>query len=194
MKHIAIVGTAALAALLLGPAGAAAGESDKDKALFGKDPGQARAYACYVRRYDAAHLQAHPDQNVRDMLLFVHSSVEGDSGRQYSLEMGVRFRAAETQFRVSGGCSSSSAGESGLNCSIDCDGGTIDVRLSGPDALLVSIPYGAATWDPDSEATPPEGARFGKDDELFRLERTGLNDCLPIVSDEEQKAEIAAGM
>lgn len=46
-------------------------------------------------------------------------------------------------------------------------------------------------WDPETDTTPPTNARFGVDDKLFRLDKVALSDCLPIISDDEVKAEIA---
>ena len=180
----------ASAALAFAPRAGLAAEVDTNIALFGKDPGAGKAYACYVRHYDAAHLASHPKQNVRDMLLFVNSYVDSDSGRQYSLGMGVTFRKVKTMFQVDGGCGSSVDGSSALNCGIDCDGGRIDVSVKDANAILVSVPDGARTWDAESEDEPPAGAQFGEDDKLFRLDRTGLADCLPLISDDDIKAEI----
>ena len=59
------------------------------------------------------------------------------------------------------------------------------------DELVKTIPDGARLWDPETDETPPENARFGVDDKLFRLDRAPLADCLSIISDDETKAEIA---
>lgn len=183
MKSVIL--SAAVVALAAGSA--AAGESDL--LLFGKDPGDGKAYACFVRHYDAVHLQTHKKQNVRDMLLFVNSYMDGDSGRQYALQLGVTFRKLKNEYQTGGGCSSMD-GKPGLNCGIDCDGGQIDVSVKDAKSVLLSIPNGAAIWDPNSDDQAPE-ARFGSDDKLFRLDRTKLTDCLALVSDEEDKAAIA---
>jgi len=170
---------------------AVAAGSGADLALFGKDPGDGEAFACYSRHYDKAHLAAHPQQNVGDMTLFVNSFVDPEMGRQYLLEMGVRFRERSTLFQISGGCSTID-GKNGLSCGIECDGGAIDVTVKDQNSILVSIPDGARTWDPESGEEPPENARFGLDDKLFRLDRTKLQDCLPLVLDDTLKAEISA--
>lgn len=180
------------AAFLAASCAGALAASDADIALFGKDPGDQPAYACYTRHYDAAHLAGHPKQNVVDMTLFVDSYIDGDYGRQYSLSIGVHFRRSLTLFQLAGGCSTSDDGQNALNCGIECDGGHIDIRIKDANAILVSIPDGAATWDPDSDE-PPDVERFGVDDKLFRLDRTALPDCAPIIYDDEAKAAILAG-
>jgi hypothetical protein len=185
--HVVIASGTALLAASWG--GAAAGAGD-DVALFGKDPGSGNAFACYTRHYDKAHLAGHPKQNVVDMTLFVNSYVDADIGRQYALSIGVHFRPRPKLFELAGGCSSSVDGKNALNCGIDCDGGRIDIRVRDANSILVSIPDGAATWDAESEDEPPDNERFGSDDKLFRLDRTALPDCLPLVFDDDVKAEI----
>jgi hypothetical protein len=192
MKRGALIAALAFAAgVLAAPSLGVAAATDSEFALFGKDPGKDKAYACYIRRYDAAHLKSHPKQNVADMMLFVNSFVDSDMGRQYTLGIGVHFRKKATLFQLSGGCSVADDGKSGLSCGIDCDGGRIDVRVKDAASILVSIPDGARTWEAGEEE-PPANARFGVDDKLFRLDRTKLQDCLPAVFDDEIKAEISA--
>lgn len=179
------------AAVVLAAVAGSARASESDILLFGKDPGDSKVYACYARHYDAVHLQTHKKQNVRDMVLFVRSYVDADSdsGRQYALQLGITFRKLKTEFQTGGGCSSVD-GKPGLNCGIDCDGGQIDVSVKDAKTVMLSIPYGASTWDPNSDDQPPE-ARFGDDDKLFRLDRTQMSDCLPLASEVEDKAEMA---
>jgi len=179
-------GTVPAGALAAGPLGAAS-----DASIFGKEPGQEQAYACFTRVYDKAHLAAHPKQNTRDMTLFVKSTVDPEMGRQYELTLGAHFRKHATQFVSGGGCSLSEDGKGALHCGIDCDGGQIGVSIKNAQSILVAIPDGARLWDPETDETPPANARFGVDDKLFRLDRAALADCLPIISDDETKAEIA---
>lgn len=181
------------AALVACSAAEAAGPlgSASDASIFGKEPGQESAYACYTRVYDKAHLAAHPKQNTRDMALFVKSWVDPEMGRQYELTLGAHFRKHAKQFISGGGCSLSDDGTGTLNCGIDCDGGQIGVAIKNATSILVSIPDGARMWDPETDMTPPANARFGVDDKLFRLDKVALSDCLPIISDDEVKAEIA---
>ena len=163
-----------------------------DITLFGEDPGKGKAFACYTRHYEAKHLAAHQKQNVVDMTLFVNSFVDGDLGRQYTLAIGVHFRKRPTLFQLAGGCSPAADGAGALNCGIDCDGGRIDVRVRDAASILVSIPDGARTWNPDSGEEPPKDANFGYHDKVFRLDKTELATCLPLVFDDDVKAAISA--
>lgn len=163
-----------------------------DKALFGEDQPKDRVYACYTRHYDDAHLAGHPKQNVTDMKLLVDRPMVDDGSEPwYTLVLGVNFRGLDRPFGVSGGCSGGD-GKTLLDCGIDCDGGQISVRLRDANSVLVDIPYGASTWDAESGDSPPEGAAFGADDKLFRLDRTDASQCESIAYDEELKARITA--
>jgi hypothetical protein len=171
--------------------------SQTDTLLFGKDPGD-KAFACYTRHYDEAHLKGHPQQNVTDMTLLVESQGTGED-KYYSLSIGVDFRKAKG-LQVAGGCGSTVANEKLLNCAVDCDGGAIDVRLKDADSVLIDIPNGARTWNPlddtDEDAGPDPSdnpdAAFGPDDKTFRVDRAALNLCTDLVSDDEDKKLLTA--
>lgn len=182
--------------IILGlPTGFAAA-ADANLQLFGRDVGKEKAYACYARVYTKAHLAGHPDQNVRDIMVFVDSyEDEGGAGRQYILGMSVNFRQLKKPYSAYGGCSLGTDGKQALHCGIDCDGGTIGVRIKDKNSILLDIPDGARVSDDAGEEEPsdtPEGAKFGPDDKIFRLDRAALSACLPLASDEETRAAIAA--
>jgi hypothetical protein len=185
--------------LILTIGGGAAAASEADIALFGADPGDQPAHACFIRHYDQAHLKVHPEQNVTDMVMFVNSTVDPSYGRGYDLSLGVNFRDVEHQMQVSGGCSSIESEDGSepalLGCGIECDGGSISVNYSETKgSLRIEIPYGARTWDPLSvDEETPAAAEFGPDDKEFRLDPTELSECLPLIYDEALKTEIVAG-
>lgn len=176
------------------PATAAQAGAVSDTTLFGKDPGDLRAFACFTRHYDEAHLKAHPKQNVTDMTLLVDSTYDysaDEPSRSYALGIQVNFRKVDKPFDVSGSCSSS-AGDEPLHCGVDCDGGQIDVRLKDANSILVDIPYGARIYDPSQplDADPDAGvapeAHFGPDDTTFLLARTSLKTCLDLLPTEDK--------
>ena len=164
-----------------------------DDALFGKASGTDRALACFVRHYDDKHLGSHPLQNVTDMAVLVDRPAASEGDVWYSLSVGVNFRKVTDQFQVQGGCSAMDDGSKLLGCGVDCDGGQIDVRPRDANSILVDIPFGARTWNPNETAgeDPPEAA-FGEDDKVFRLDRAELSQCLSLVYDDDLKAQLAA--
>ena len=176
--------------------------SASDLALFGKDPGKDKVFACFTRVYDAAHLKSHPKQNVTNMTLLVDSYIDdGDESatRYYGLEIGVNFRKVGKPFEVSGSCNGAVDNGGMLHCGVDCDGGQIDVRLKDANAVLVDIPYGARVWDPSQDETsddPDAGvvpeAEFGTDDKTFLLQRTALDACVSLMNDDDKQLLLSA--
>jgi hypothetical protein len=165
--------------------------------IFGRDPGTGAAHACFIRRYTKAHLASHPKQNVTDMLLYVNKQEGTDL--YYSLNMQVNFRQLKKPFQVAGSCSQGSDGRHALSCGIDCDGGSLAVRVKNETSVLVDIPDSVRVYDPSSsddapDADLPKGARFGEDDKLFRLDRTALKDCAPVIFDEDVKTKVLQGV
>ncbi|MBX9456297.1 MAG: hypothetical protein KL863_09895 [Rhizobium sp.] len=185
---------ASLAAFCLAlPGAATAGSSSDLVRLFGRDPGTGAAHACFVRRYTKAHLASHPEQNVTTMLAYV-SKQEG-SDPYYGINLQVNFRQLNKPFQVSGSCSENS-GTGALGCGVECDGGSLGVRVRNEQSILVDIPESVRLFDPtasDEFADLPKGARFGSDDKLFRLDRAELSDCLPVIYDEAIKAKVLSG-
>jgi hypothetical protein len=189
--RILLASIIALAAGLPGIAHAG-GSSDLVK-LFGRDPGEGAAHACFVRRYVKAHLASHPDQNVTTMLAYV-SKQEG-SDPYYSVNLQVNFRQLNKPFQVSGSCSEN-AETGALDCGIECDGGSLGVRVKNAQSILVDIPDSVRIFDPESDGDMdnlPKAARFGPDDRLFRLDRTELSDCAAVIYDEEIKTKVVSG-
>ena len=113
--------------------------------------------------------------------------------------MQVNFRQLKKPFQVSGNCSTGADGKKTLSCGIDCDGGHIDVRVKNETSLLVEIPTYARIFDPadlenDDRADVPDKARFGADDKIFRVDRTDLRDCAPVIYDEAVREKVTKGV
>jgi len=195
-------GLALLAAPL--PAQGAGDDGAFQARIFGHGLGKAKGYACFKRIYTADHLKSHPQQNVRTMLLLVTGAgaVEAETETRYTAGIGVTFRKVGARFETYGDCPSlkvaAQLGEGdkdALACSIDCDGGHIGVRLKDGKTVLVSIPDGARITEAgkDDEEGSDARKRFGADDKLFRLDRTGLADCLPLAGEDDDKAALKRG-
>jgi hypothetical protein len=192
------------AASMLGLPAYAAGSAQNEafqKQVFNRTIGKDRIHACYKRVYDAPHLASHPQQNVRTMTLLVTGSAEDPTSPTYSLGLGVTFRKSGAHFETYGSCGTIGDGTPNggkanvVNCGVDCDGGAINVALKNEKSVLVSIPEGARIWKAgnSSDESNDESRRFGADDKLFRLDRTKLTDCLPLVGDGDEKAQLRKG-
>jgi hypothetical protein len=185
----------ALAAFSFAPPAARANPDDFTKRLMGRAPGKGVTYACFTRAYDDAHLAAHPQQNVRAMMLLV--KIDSEVGDGYNLTIGVNFRSRKSLFETSGDCaaphpegdSSDPKGAQSAHCAIPCDGGPIDVALKDNGSVLLTIPNGARVWRPGS-INPNENVHgaFAADDKLFRLDRASLSQCAPVGVDKAEKA------
>jgi hypothetical protein len=195
-------GFAALAmAAALAAGGARAGDAVQTdqpaqyaKRMFaGRFDAKAKSYACFVRRYDAAHLASHPKQMVKRMILLVSAeTIPEDKTLNYSFQLRFGFRDRKGAFDSAGSCGHPAAAENTaerlqLGCSVDCDGGGLAVELVNNDKQLrVSIDR-IAIWD--SRKAGDEDARDGfdggADDRVFLLERTGLDVCKPLIGDDD---------
>jgi len=206
----------ALAGALLAAAGLAVwpaaaqqqADSDFAKRVFAGHVDKTKSYACFVRRYDAAHLAQHPLQQVNTMSLLVSAEhIPEDKYLNYSFRLGVRFRNRAGDFESSGECGYAptvkvqdtddpthpiATQPEGIDfsCSIDCDGGGISINLANKDASIIVKPLeGLRLWkgnDPDPAAT---GA-FEKsaDDKVFRLDRADIDECIPLANDRKEAA------
>ena len=119
------------------------------KRFFAGNAGQPKAYACFTRRYDAAHMAEHPQQKVTMMRLLITSEkMPDDQYLDYSFRLGVNFRDLPGDFDSSGECGhaptvrdpdtdSMPAAGIDFQCDVDCDGGGIAVNLANSDSSLI---------------------------------------------------------
>jgi hypothetical protein len=167
-----------------------------DQRMFGSMAGAKKAYACFVRRYDADHLARHPLQKVSAMKLLVTAEQEPENaGNAYSFRLGFKYRHRRGDYDSSGSCRHVIAEGEGdqlrFGCGVDCDGGSIGVALSKDDkSTLVSVER-VRIWQnnkPDEDAS--EELVGGADDKVFRLDRTELRECASLVTDRKEMAAL----
>lgn len=188
-----------LAAVAVGGSSAWAADGDNSdgfaKRLFaGNIEKQDKSYACFVRRYDAAHLAKHSLQKVSAMtLLITAEQVPEDKALNYSFRLGVKFRQRPGNFDSSGNCGHPAASEVSadklhLGCAVDCDGGGISVELSNADKSTLVRLDSIRIWrnnKPEDEGLELSG---GADDRVFRLDRANLEVCRSLVADRKELA------
>jgi hypothetical protein len=166
-----------------------------DARLFAAAPGK-KAYACFVRHYDADQLARHPRQMVSAMQLLVTAEMAPeDNTLGYSFRLGVKYRQRPGDFDSSGYCNHAVAEDAGhdirLDCGVDCEGGGINVALSKDDKSAVIRLERITIWQrnkPDDEAG--DALLAGADDKIFRLERVDSRDCAALVADRKELAAI----
>jgi hypothetical protein len=159
--------------------------------VLGSMPGDKPATACFVRTYDAAHLAAHPQQKVRQvMFLFRASEMHEDNFVSYTFITGFRVKGRTARLDTSGSCGHARLEGEGpikhLNCGVDCDGGGArvevmegnkSIRLRMDNAL--SVEPAATRMNTDD---PPQRIALpvGPDDKVFRLDRVAIDQCAPL--------------
>jgi len=166
-----------------------------DARMYAGAPGS-KAYACFVRRYDAEHLARHPKQKVAAMKLLVSAELDREDKQLHnSFRLGFRYRHRSGDFDSSGSCShvvfTKDGNEVRLGCGVDCEGGGIGVALSKDDKSAIVRLERVRVWQnnkPDDEAE--QSLVAGADDGIFRLDRTGIGECASLVTDREELAAL----
>jgi hypothetical protein len=176
------------------------------KRMFAGLAPKPKGYACFMRRYDAEHMAEHAKQKVTAMkLLITAETVPEDTALQYSFRLGVAFRDRAGDFDSSGDCGHTAAARApepndpvlaagvDFDCSVDCDGGGISVKLANSDGSLIVKPLDAIRiWKgkvPDEAAAT--ALRAGADDKIFRLDRAQKPDeCAGLVTDRKELAAL----
>jgi hypothetical protein len=162
--------------------------------MYAGTPGN-KAYACFVRRYDADHLARHPKQKVAAMKLLISAEYDAEDKQLHqSFRLGFRYRHRSGDFDSSGFCShvvfTKDGNEVRLGCGVDCEGGGIGVALSKDDKAAIVRLARVRVWQnnkPDDDAE--HSLVGGADDRIFRLDRTDTSECAFLVTD---RKEIAA--
>lgn len=174
---------------LLGSGPSLAGESEQ-RVLYGHALKERElGWACYSRHYDAAHLRAHPGQNVRDMAMLAYRP-DWEGGDASILNFEARFRDGGVAVEFSGECRTVAGGV--LTCGIECDGGEFSLKSAAGGSILVDLPAEPGLCDGTDGMN---GSGFGPDDKRFRLDRTDMGDCRGLIWDDEIRPRLlkAAG-
>ncbi len=202
------------AAAVSAPPGALADDQKLDadfaKRMFAGGVPNPKAYACFVRRYDAEHMAQHPLQKVSAMKLLISTEKDPDfPNLQYAFRLGVAFRDRPGNFNSSGNCghaptikdpdNSDIPPEDRLTrpagidfeCNVDCDGGGVNVTLANNDNSIILKLDHIRLWRGNSpDAKEADALQAGADDKVFRLDRTGLNECASLVTDRKELAAL----
>lgn len=157
--------------------------------LFGRDPGNGAAYACFSKTFDAAWLAAHSGQNVADITVFV-ARRRSDDTVWHTGNMELHFRDSAATYHVTADCSSEG---NVLGCAIDCDGGGYKMTVISKSEISVAFDDHLRYYDISDTPTDNKTVGFKDGDKNVVIQRTDLRDCLPLIVDDEIKAKIADG-
>lgn len=157
--------------------------------LYGRDPGNSAAYACFTKTFDAAWLQAHPDQNVAKLTVFVARRT-GEDMVWHGGNLEINFRDSAATYQVTADCS----GEGGvLGCGVDCDGGGYQMTAISKSTLGITFDGYLRYYDISDSPVDAKTAGFQAGDKNLVVERTELQNCVPLIADEDIKARVAKG-
>jgi hypothetical protein len=210
LRWIAVL-TAAISAFAAAPALAdeqQQHDTDFAKRMFAGNLPKPKAYACFVRRYDAAHMAQHPLQKVSVMRLLVSTEKDPDFAvLQYAFRLGVNFRDRPGDFDSSGNCGHAPTiadpdnpdvppedrvtRPAGIDfeCNVDCDGGGVSVTLAHSDNSVIIRLDHIRIWKGSTPDAQAAGAlQGGEDDKIFRLDRAGTSECASLVADRKELA------
>ncbi len=165
-----------------------------DTRLLEIAPATDNAESCFLRRYDAAHLKAHPRQKVETMGLCVAverivPEEKGDPVRyRYNFDFAAKLKGRAKPATTSGECGfayvplAEQPHRSGkaIHCGVDCDGGGISIEArKGGAELLVRLDRirvsGGCGSDDDDESNAFE-LTGGADDKVFLIPKSSAND------------------
>jgi hypothetical protein len=203
MRNARISLFACLALVSAGLATAARAEDVPDKGAFVqrlfavKSFDQKKTFACFARRYDAAHLAQHPRQKVTAMkLLLVVEKVPAEDGSlNYSFRVGTSLRNKRDTFQTPGDCGHAQAtadkdGQLQIECGVECDGGGITLSLAEADKAVMLRLSQIAMWNMKKPNAEPLTLQAGTDDGVFRLDRVDAEQCASLVPDKDELAEL----
>ena len=161
-----------------------------DKRVFGGPIGD-KASACFMRRYDAAHLRQHPKQKVSAMTLLVTAEHKAGEPTSYAYKVGVQFRNKPGDFDGGSFCShyADDDGNIRFSCDVECGGGGLEIALSKDNKAAIVHLEAIGIWDrkhPDGDGDSLQG---GADDKVFRVERVDIKECAEL-SDRKEVASL----
>lgn len=148
--------------------------------LLRPEPGE---HICFAREYDAAHLNAHPDQRVQSIgfRLAYHAHDPDEyypkGQRNYYFELRAKMRGGK-ELAAGGECV---PGEDGKNirCGVECDGGGVLIRQTAKKGQLL-IDLGSTGRIRMSEGCDDEAGidlEPGIDDKTFLLSKLPADSC-----------------
>lgn len=205
-RFLSILAFAALAGAAAAPAAAQENVSVRQqneafvKRMLGALPGEKPVSGCFVRTYDAAHLAAHPQQKVTQVvLLYRVLEISSDDYVSYEFSAGFRLRGKKEMSITGGSCGHARAVEDGpithMNCGVDCDGGGMKVELAADGKSLLARINEYISVQPksvfykDGEPEDRDGITPGADDKAFRLERVAIEQCATLFPSKQKFLE-----
>lgn len=153
-----------------------------------------RAFACFVRHYDAAHLAQHPKQKVTAMKLLVTAENHPGEPTSYVYKAGFQLRSRPGNFDGGSSCGhmvdEDGTKEIRFTCDVECGGGGLDIAMSKDDKSAIVHLEIIGVRDrkhPKRDELTLEG---GTDDRVFRLDRVDNSECAELMTGHKEVASL----
>jgi hypothetical protein len=172
----------------------AAKEKAFDARVFGGPIGN-KAFACFVRRYDARHLAQHPKQKVAAIKLLLTAENQADEPTHYAYKAGFQFKNRPGNFDGGSSCDhmvEEDGNEIRFTCDVECGGGGLDIAMSRDNKSAIVHLEVIGVWDrkhPKRDAVTLEG---GADDKVFRVDRVDNSECTELLGGNKELASVQA--
>ncbi len=138
------------------------------------------ALECYTRSYASPHLSKHPHQTVTSISLIVGKSVTYTSA--YTALISLQRRGSQKVLSTGLGCTTIVDERGTMSCSVDCDGGSFDLKRAADGSHLhlhlntpLVLSEGCGLSDEEEDAF--HILEPGLDDRVFRLNRARPEQC-----------------
>jgi hypothetical protein len=180
-----------VAAFLVGAGSCAAAEQSVLAQLVGPLHRQGKSFGCYVKRYGAGYLAAHPGQRVTFVKALIagyyRTDVAGRNGAyEYQVSLAFRFRDRPETLSTVAECGEgqrTDPARSGIVCAGPGEKSYLTVRGRN---LSIVMPGGADLWMPGPVDQRHEVVKnpFGSKDEAFHLSLGRLKPCEDLAFDD----------
>jgi hypothetical protein len=164
-----------------------------DNRVFAGPIGE-KAFACFVRRYDAGHLAQHPKQKVTAIKLLVTAENRPGEPTSYAYKAGFQLRNRAGNFDGGSSCGhmvdEDGDKDNRFTCDVECGGGGLDIEMSKDNKSAIVHLEVIGVWDrkhPKRDAVTLEG---GADDKVFRVDRVDDSECAELIADHKELASL----
>ena len=122
-----------------------------------------QATSCFVRNYDREHLSEHPNQLVTNVRLLIK---EAKPRVDFDFLFEIKRRGSSKELLTEGSCQNGSM----LHCTVECDGGGINVSVRPGYAMMYLARIRMAACEGDkNDINKGEEVFGGIDDRVFKL-------------------------
>jgi hypothetical protein len=172
-------------------AGPAMSTDDFADKIAGRALAPSERFVCFSRRYDAAHLDRHPEQNVTQatLLMQVRRPKFSDVSAEVDFNLAFRTRAARNTQVAGFGCEirTDEDGRSRIvcidaGCGYSHTAGFVETETPGKPRLTLTMDKLTDDNAPTDEPGLGDPIALHADDRVFALRRAPLSQCAPLIA------------